>query len=75
MKEENNVFRELQEENEVAFNDVQRDIKRNIEGRRGIWAFIGGIIDLYVPKVFETLLGGEASPDAQDRVPSDERKG
>ena len=53
--EERNVFTELQEENEKNYAQVHTQIKKNVEGRKGIWALIGDIIELYVPQIFTTV--------------------
>lgn len=56
--EETNVFKEWQKENEKSFETVEQNVRKNVQERRGFWAFVGGIIELYVPKVLDTLLGG-----------------
>ncbi len=55
---EPNVFEQLQEEHEEGFNEVSDSVKKNISSRRGFWALVGNVIDLYLPKVVSTLLGG-----------------
>lgn len=52
---EKNVFAELQEENEKNYAQVHTQIKKNIQGRKGIWTLIGDIIELYVPQIFTTV--------------------
>ncbi len=56
-----NVFHKLQEENELEYAEVHNEIKKNVKGRIGIWAFIGDIVDLYIPKIFSVLIGGRSA--------------
>lgn len=66
-----NVFQELQEEREQEFAEVQKVVKKNIQKRRGFWALIGDIIELYVPSVFTTLSGtlNSALPESKSDDP------
>lgn len=52
-----NAFEQLQVENEAQYVEVASDIKSNIDQRRGFWSLIGDILELYIPKVVDTLLG------------------
>lgn len=48
----------LREENESKFDSYDNKIKNNLDGRKDIWSFVGELIDLYIPKILSTLLGG-----------------
>jgi len=58
---EKNVFNQLQEEQEKEYSNYHNEIKRNIEDRKGVWSFIGDIIDLYVPKILSAIIGAGPS--------------
>ncbi len=70
-----NVFEKLQEENEVGFKDVSDVVKEHVSHLRGFWALIGDVIDLYLPKVVGTLLGGnDIAAEHKESNPSSENK-
>lgn len=69
---EKNVFSQLQEEKEETFSNVHNEIKKNIEERKGVWSFLGDIIDLYIPKVFSALIG--AGPSKNNAISSGEEE-
>ncbi|MFT6808148.1 MAG: hypothetical protein ACJA01_001372 [Saprospiraceae bacterium] len=69
---EKNVFSQLQEEKELDYSNVHNDIKKNIEERKGVWSFLGDIIDLYVPKIFSALVG--AGPSINNAISSIEEE-
>ncbi len=48
----------LREENESKFDSYNQKVKNNLDGRKDIWSFFGELIDLYIPKILSTLLGG-----------------
>ena len=47
-----------QEDMEAQFSKSSDAIKRNVKSRRDLWTLLGDIIELYVPKVVSTILGG-----------------
>ncbi len=67
-----NVFSQLQEEKELDYSNVHNDIKKNIVERKGVWSFIGDIIDLYVPKILSALVG--AGPSMNKTISSIEEE-
>lgn len=52
-----NSFKQLEEENEAKFETHKLVVKKNVEGRKDFWSFLGDIIDLYIPRIFSTLFG------------------
>lgn len=56
--EENN-FKKLAKEAEEKFEDSSEAIKKNVTGQRNFWSLLGDLIDLYIPNVINTLIGGE----------------
>ena len=53
----NNVFEQLKAENEAKFDSYNQSVKNNIDRRRDIWGFLGDIIEMFIPRVFSTILG------------------
>lgn len=70
--EEKNVFGQLQEEKEEVYSNLHNDIKRNVEERKGVWAFLGDVIDLYVPKILSAVVG--AGPSLNSAITSIEEE-
>lgn len=66
MKDELNPFEQLQEEQEKQFSEVSSDVKLNITSRRGIWALIADVIDLYIPKIISTLVNANTEKNSDD---------
>ena len=54
---DNNAFEQLRQENEAKFESHNKAVKKNVEGRKDFWSLLGQIIELYVPRIFTTLLG------------------
>ena len=52
-----NPFDQLRVENEEKFSSRQSRIKKNIDERRNFWSFLGDLIELYLPKFLQSLLG------------------
>jgi len=55
-----NNFQLLEEEMEQQYEKASQKIKRNVITRKGIWDLIGDLIDLYVPRIFSTIVGSSA---------------
>ena len=55
---EKNSFKMLEEEMESKFQESSAEIKANINQRKHFWTLIGEILELYIPRVFNTLIGG-----------------
>ena len=55
---EKNSFKLLEEEMESKFQESSEEIKFNINQRKHFWTLIGEILELYIPRVFNTLIGG-----------------
>lgn len=70
MPENKNAFEQLEEENEKKFSSYSHQIKKNIEGQKDIWSFLGELIELYIPKILSVLLGGnvDATRDAEKKA-------
>lgn len=73
--EEKNIFRILQEEKEQAYSNYHNSIKKNVEERKGVWYFLGDILDLYVPKIFSALIGNGSSPSGNSFNAIDPKEG
>lgn len=59
MKE--NVFKKIETENEILFLSKESEINGIVKGRKDFWDFIGEILELYMPKLFSTVVGRDAS--------------
>ena len=70
--EEKNVFGQLQNEKEELYSNLHNDIKRNVEERKGVWSFLGDVIDLYVPKILSAIVG--AGPSISNAINSIEEE-
>lgn len=57
MEMEKNNFQKLEELNEAKFEAASEAIKNNVSSRKGSWSLIGDLIELYIPKIFSTLIG------------------
>ncbi len=42
---------------EKKFEASSKAIKKNVNSRRDVWALIGDLFELYIPKIFSTLIG------------------
>ena len=71
MKEEN-IFKQLQEEKEEIYTNLHNDIKKNVVERKGVWSFLGDVIDLYVPKILSAIIG--AGPTMNKAIASIEEE-
>ncbi len=58
---EKNNFQKLEELNEAKFAESADAIKNNVSSRKGSWSLIGDLIELYVPRIFSTLIGSNES--------------
>ena len=66
----NNGFLQLQKDEINAFVEVRQDVVRhNVESRMGAYHFLGDVVELFFPKVAETitvLVGGDViNPDTE----------
>ena len=52
-----NSFEKLQQENESKFDKYDRNVKNNVDGRKDIWGFFGELIEMYIPRILNTILG------------------
>lgn len=52
-----NNFQQLEEEMEKKYEKASVQIKNNVVKRKGMWDLIGDLFDLYVPRIFSTLVG------------------
>jgi len=57
---EKNNFRRLEEEMEQQFEKSSDKIKNNVVKRKGMWDLIGDLFELYIPKIFSTIVGSSA---------------
>lgn len=53
-----NNFQLYQEQMESRFAESADSIRKNVQSRKDLWTFVGDIIDLYIPKIMSTLMGG-----------------
>ena len=56
-EQDKNSFKKLQRENESKFNRYDRKIKSNVDGRKDLWGFFGELIEMYMPRILNTILG------------------
>ncbi len=73
MNEKNN-FERLLEEYEAQLNQEKQDsIKNGIWGTLGVFKFIGVMVDMYVPKMFQMLIelsgGAEQKNESENDMP------
>lgn len=54
-----NSFEQLQLENEARFEEKSKEVKRVVSSRKDLWSFIGDIIELYIPQLFNSLIGSK----------------
>lgn len=52
-----NNFQLLEEEMEKKFEKSSHRIKKNVVDRKGIWDLIGDLFELYIPRIFSTIVG------------------
>ena len=57
---EKNNFQLLEEEMEKKYEKSSRQIKKNVVQRKGMWDLIGDLFDLYIPRIFSTIVGSSA---------------
>jgi len=57
---EKNNFQQLEEEMEKKYAKSSRQIKQNVVQRKGMWDLIGDLFDLYIPRIFSTIVGSSA---------------
>ena len=50
-----NSFEELAQKNEAKFEASSQEIRKNIEQRKDIWSLLAELIELYIPKLLQTL--------------------
>lgn len=65
--EENN-FKKLEREAEEKFEESSDAIKNNVTGQRNFWSLLGDLIDLYIPNVISTLIGGEKKNSSSNLI-------
>ena len=46
---------------EAKYQNASNAIKQNVESRKGSWDLIGDLFELYIPKIFSTLIGSNAN--------------
>ena len=63
-EQDKNSFEKLQQENEQKFDKYDRKVKHNVDGRKDIWGFFGALIEMYMPRIMNTILG--ISPAEQE---------
>ena len=56
-----NNFKLLEEEMEARFEKSAESIKKNVNDQRNLWSLIGDLFDLYIPKIFNTIIGSNVS--------------
>ena len=56
-----NNFEQLEEQMEAKYQNASNAIKQNVESRKGSWDLIGDLFELYIPKIFSTLIGSNAN--------------
>ena len=81
-----NNFKELEEEQLGLYPHTPSEVGNNVKGSMRLFSFVGDIVELYLPKVFDMLLslvGGERAPqrgsseadlDEDDASPIGEQK-
>jgi len=57
---EKNNFQRLEEEMEQKFEKSSKKIKNNVVKRKGMWDLIGDLFDLYIPRIFSTIVGSSS---------------
>lgn len=55
-----NNFQLLEEEMEKKFENASHRIKKNVVDRKGMWDLIGDLFELYIPRIFSTIVGSSA---------------
>lgn len=58
---EKNNFQKLEELMEAEYAKSSDSIKHNVTSRKGSWDLIGDLFELYIPKIFSTLIGSNES--------------
>ena len=53
-----NNFKLLEEEMEAKFENASEAIKKNVYSRKDLWTLLGDLFDLYIPRIFSTIIGG-----------------
>jgi len=57
---EKNNFRRLEKEMEEQYEKSSDKIKKNVVKRKGTWDLIGDLFELYIPRIFSTIVGSSA---------------
>ncbi len=57
---EQNNFKRLEEEMEQQYEKSSDKIKNNVVRRKGMWDLIGDLFELYIPRIFSTIVGSSA---------------
>lgn len=55
-----NNFKRLEEEMEKQYEKSSDKIKNNVVKRKGMWDLIGDLFELYIPRIFSTIVGSSA---------------
>lgn len=61
-----NNFKELEKQQLEEYPHSPPEIENNVKGSMRLFRFMGDIVELYLPRVFDLLLslsGGERAPD------------
>lgn len=51
-----NNFKKLDEHSRGSRPVAPKEVRRNVEGSLGFISYVGRIVDLYIPKVFQVLI-------------------
>ena len=62
-----NNFKLLEEEMEAKFEDASDAIKKNVYSRKDIWTLLGDLFELYIPRIFNTIIGGTISFNSESK--------
>ncbi len=60
-----NNFKELEEEQLGLYPHSPSEVENNVKGSMRLFSFVGDIVELYLPRVFDmfiSLVGGERAP-------------
>ena len=61
-----NNFKELEKEQLTQYPHSAPEIENNVKGSMRFFQFMGDIVELYLPRVFDlfiSMVGGERAPD------------
>ena len=72
----NNSFKQLMEEEEKQYPHAPPEIERDITGSMRVIKFMGNIVELYLPRIFDlflSMMGGKSikAEDFEDRGDSE----